>query len=259
MPVECTEVHGLNHSYETNSGILPVLSDISLRVEPGETISIIGPSGCGKSTLLMCIAGLVSPSSGQISVSGSSPRQAMETQAIGFAFQDSGLLAWRTVRENICLPIELCRNEKTSTRAREKVDRLLSLTHLTKFQDFYPGQLSGGMKQRVSLARALILDPKILLLDEPFGALDLLTRTELSVELSRIIFDTCIPTILVTHSLEEAVFLGTRVLFMSKLPGSIQEELSVDFALPRSLPLLSDDEFMNDVKQCRSIMRRQGA
>jgi len=251
-----TMVSSLRHAFLRPDGPLEVLQDISLSVGQGEIVSILGPSGCGKTTLLKCLAGLIEPSDGDISVAGMAPCEALAANAVGFAFQDAALLSWRSVGQNILLPAEL-----GSQACQRKVDGarlewLLSLTGLQTFREFLPGELSGGMKQRVSLARALLLSPKLLLLDEPFGSLDLLTRTSLGAELGRIVHETKVPTIIVTHSIEEAVFLGTHLIILSSLPAQIVEELVIDTEPPRELAFLESRRFLQTVAHCRSLLMK---
>ena len=252
-----TIVSGLSHTFHSRQGELPVLRGVSFTVTHGELLTILGPSGCGKSTLLRCIAGLIPFESGQVSVAGMSPVDALRARAIGFAFQDSGLLAWRTVVENIILPSELGKDKQNDDTIPSRLEWLLDLTGLSKFRDYLPAQLSGGMKQRVSLARALLLQPRLLVLDEPFGSLDLLTRTSLSIELGRVVHETGVPTIVVTHSVEEAVFLGTRVVVLSTLPAHVVETVETAFQTPRELSLLEDPALLTMVGHCRSLLIRK--
>lgn len=249
-----TTISHLCYTFQSQQGTLEVLRDVSLHVGPGEVLSILGPSGCGKSTLLRCIAGLIETSDGTISVAGMGPSEALANKAIGFAFQDPGLLPWRTVEQNILLPLELGSGNARHTPRTDGLDRLLSLMGLTAFRNYLPDQLSGGMKQRTSLARALLLKSMILLLDEPLGSLDLLTRLRLSAELSRVIHTTTVPAIVVTHSVEEAVFLGTRVIVLSERPAEIVEEIRSDFPLPRDIPLMDEPRFLEIAAHCRTLL-----
>lgn len=195
------------------------LEEVDLEVAPGEFVSLIGPSGCGKSTLLRLIADLDQPSTGSIEVFGKSARQARIDQAYGIAFQQAGLLPWRTVAGNIELPLELHGVGKSARRARAA--ELLSLVGLSDFADRYPDQLSGGMQQRVAIARSLAESPELLLMDEPFGALDEMTRERMQDELVRLCAETGAAVVFVTHSIPEAVFLSDRVVVMSPRPGRI--------------------------------------
>jgi NitT/TauT family transport system ATP-binding protein len=207
-------------------GSVTALDDINLVVAPGEFVSLIGPSGCGKSTLLRLIADLDQPTSGIVTVFGKTARQARIDQNYGIAFQQAGLLAWRTVAQNIELPLELHKVAKPQRRAR--VAELLDLVGLTEFGDRYPEQLSGGMQQRVAIARSLAESPGLLLMDEPFGALDEMTRERMQNELVRIRKETGAAVVFVTHSIPEAVFLSDRVVVMSPRPGRIRDIVSVD-------------------------------
>jgi NitT/TauT family transport system ATP-binding protein len=201
------------------AGSVTALQDITLTVAAGEFVSLIGPSGCGKSTLLRIVADLVQPTSGTVAVHGKSAHQARLDQDYGIAFQQAGLLDWRTVQENVELPLELHRVPKARRRARSA--ELLEMTGLTDFARRFPGELSGGMQQRVAIARALARRPPLLLMDEPFGALDEMTRERMQAELLRITEETGAAVVFVTHSIPEAVFLSDRVVVMSPRPGRV--------------------------------------
>jgi NitT/TauT family transport system ATP-binding protein len=201
------------------------LEDIELTVAPGEFVSLIGPSGCGKSTLLRLIADLDQPTAGTVSVFGKTAKQARIDQDYGIAFQQAGLLPWRTVAGNIELPLELHGVGKAARKARAA--ELLTLVGLDDFADRYPDQLSGGMQQRVAIARSLAESPELLLMDEPFGALDEMTRERMQNELVRICAETGAAVVFVTHSIPEAVFLSDRVVVMSPRPGRIREIVPV--------------------------------
>jgi NitT/TauT family transport system ATP-binding protein len=220
------EVRGAGRTFGTRAGTVVALEDIDLTVEPGEFVALIGPSGCGKSTLLRLIADLDSPTTGSVEVFGEPARQARLHQRYGIAFQQAGLLPWRTVAENIALPLQLHRAPKGDRLAR--VDELLALVGLEEFAGRYPDQLSGGMQQRVAIARALAERPGLLLMDEPFGALDEMTRERMQTELARIAGETGAAVVFVTHSIPEAVFLADRVVVMSPRPGRIRRVVPVD-------------------------------
>ncbi|MEU4619765.1 ABC transporter ATP-binding protein [Actinoplanes sp. NPDC023801] len=204
------------------------LSDVNLTVGGGEFVSLIGPSGCGKSTLLRLIADLIEPTAGTLTVAGKPAARARREQEYGIAFQQAGLFEWRTVRRNVELPLELRGMSKSDRRAR--AEQMLELVGLADFAGHYPGQLSGGMQQRVAIARALAVQPPLLLMDEPFGALDEMTRERLQSELLGICATTGTSTVFVTHSISEAVFLSDRVVVMSARPGRITA--SIDVELP---------------------------
>ena len=213
------QVRGAHRVFGKGRKRVDALSAVDLTVADGEFVSLIGPSGCGKSTLLRLVADLDSPTSGEISVFGKSPRQARLDHDYGIAFQQSGLLPWRTVAGNVELPLKL--HGVNSDVRRERVEELLELVGLTDFAKSHPDQLSGGMQQRVAIARALAESPRLLLMDEPFGALDEITRERMQNELVRICAETGAAVLFVTHSIPEAVFLSDRVVVMSPRPGRI--------------------------------------
>ena len=201
------------------------LSDVDLTVTDGEFVSLIGPSGCGKSTLLRLIADLIAPTSGTVAVAGDSASAARRKQGYGIAFQQAGLFEWRTVLRNVELPLEL--RGMSRAQRRDRATEMLELVGLGDFTGHYPGQLSGGMQQRVAIARALAVSPPLLLMDEPFGALDEMTRERLQSELLAICAKTATSTVFVTHSISEAVFLSDRVVVMSPRPGRITASIDV--------------------------------
>jgi NitT/TauT family transport system ATP-binding protein len=224
-------VENLNMAYHpSNNGRIAVMDDISFQVKEGEFVCLVGPSGCGKTTLLKLVAGLEQPVSGRIRLAGrpvDSP-----SREVGFVFQDPTLMGWRTVEANVMLPLEM--NGHREKAIKEKAKSLIDLVGLTGFETAYPAQLSGGMAQRVALARALIHDPKILLLDEPFGALDALTRKRMAQELLRIWQARSKTVLMVTHSVPEAVLLSDRVLVMGPRPTFIADEVPIDLPRPRT-------------------------
>ncbi|MBX6388120.1 MAG: ABC transporter ATP-binding protein [Frankia sp.] len=226
-PVPAVEVRGLDKVFPVSGGGQTVaLSGIDLTVAPGEFVSLIGPSGCGKSTLLRLVADLLEPSAGEVRVFGKPAGEARRGQDYGIAFQQAGLLEWRTVAGNVELPLQVHGVRKKERRARAR--DLLALVGLADFADHWPAQLSGGMQQRVAIARALAERPRLLLLDEPFGALDEMTRERMQAELARIRHETATTVILVTHSIPEAVFLSDRVAVMSPRPGRITRIVDID-------------------------------
>ncbi|HEU4971810.1 MAG TPA: ABC transporter ATP-binding protein [Gaiellaceae bacterium] len=238
-------------------GGVNALQDIDLEVGQGEFISLIGPSGCGKSTLLRVIGDLVEPSSGEILVNGKSAHRARLDRDYGIVFQAAVLYDWRTVAKNIALPLELMGYDRATRAGR--VRELLHLMELDGFEKHYPWQLSGGMQQRVSIARALSFSPALLLMDEPFGALDEMTRERLNVELLRIWAELGSTVIFVTHSISEAVYLSTRVVVMSPRPGRITSVVPIDLPQPRTFETREDPRFFELVTQVREALHAGGA
>jgi NitT/TauT family transport system ATP-binding protein len=233
------------------------LEGIDLDVHSREFVSLIGPSGCGKSTLLRVIGDLVPPTAGTVTVNGKSAQRARRDRDYGIVFQQAVLYDWRTVAKNIALPLEMLGWDRTRRRAR--VDEMLQLVELTTFADHHPWQLSGGMQQRVAIARALSFEPALLLMDEPFGALDEMTRERLNVELLRIWSETGSTVVFVTHSIPEAVFLSTRVVVMSPRPGRIAQVIDVDLPQPRTNAVREEARFFELVTEVREALARGGA
>jgi NitT/TauT family transport system ATP-binding protein len=243
-------------SKEFGKGGVVALQDIDLELGPGEFVSLIGPSGCGKSTLLRIVGDLIEPSAGEVVVNGKPAHQARLDRDYGIVFQDAVLFDWRTVAKNIGLPLEMMR---WSRRKRaERVEEMLDLVELTGFGDHHPWQLSGGMQQRVSIARALAFHPPLLLMDEPFGALDEMTRERLNLELLRIWEASGNTVIFVTHSIAEAVFLSTRVVVMSPRPGRIAGIVDVDLPQPRGIETREGPRFAELVREVRRQLRAGG-
>lgn len=228
---------------------LRALEPITLSINDGDFVSVIGPSGCGKSTLLKIMAGLLPPTDGRVMLQGSpvvGPRD-----DIGIMFQEATLLPWRTALENVILPIELRNGSKVAKGERTRALELLDSVGLKDFDTVYPHELSGGMAQRVAICRMLVTEPAVLLLDEPFGALDELTRDYMNEELQRICFERNATAFMVTHSIAEAVFLGDRVVVMSARPGRIAEIIEVDIPRPRTLDMTTREEFGHIVRRVR--------
>ncbi len=229
------------------------LEDITLEVQPEEFISFIGPSGCGKSTLLRLIGGLVAPSDGELLVNGKLPQQARIDRDYGMVFQAATLLEWRNVRKNIELPLEI--QGVPAQERRQKAQAALELVELGGFGDHWPWQLSGGMQQRVAIARALVFQPSLLLMDEPFGALDEFTRERMNMELLHIWRETDTTVLFVTHSIPEAIFLSSRVVVMSPRPGRITEIVEVELPRPRNFETRALPQYHEQVAQVRELMR----
>lgn len=254
------EATGVDKSFDTNSGQVHALTGIDLTVAAGEFVSLIGPSGCGKSTLMRLIADLDQPTAGSIRVFGKTADRARRDQDYGIAFQQAGLLPWRTVEGNVALPLELHSRSKGGADASTRQDRvaeLLEMVGLTDFADRYPDQLSGGMQQRVAIARAIAEKPRLLLMDEPFGALDEMTRERMQTELVRICAETGAAVVFVTHSIPEAVFLSDRVVVMSPRPGRIQDVISMQLhGAARTEELREDTAFFEMVTAVREALHQ---
>jgi len=245
MTTKGIEFSGVSKSFTTRAGSVQALVDFDLTVDDGEFVAILGPSGCGKSTALRIAAGLEHADAGGVSVGGSSPEKMISAGSLGVAFQDNALLPWLSVAANIALPYRL--TSRPVDKAR--VDSLIDLVGLADFSSHRPSQLSGGMRQRVSIARSLVLSPRVLLLDEPFGALDAVTRHRLNVEFAGIIAKEASTTLLVTHSVEEAVFLADRVVVMTGRPGRVKLVAPVAFGGQRTKALMATPEFVQLVLQ----------
>jgi NitT/TauT family transport system ATP-binding protein len=245
------DIRNLSVRFRSKRATTTALDDVTMSVGTGEFISIVGPSGCGKSTLLKVVAGLVTPSDGQVALFGSTVVGPQRN--IGFAFQRAALLEWRGVRKNILLQAEIRGIDKA--KAARRADELIELTGLTGFEKALPHELSGGMQQRVALCRALLHEPPVLLMDEPFGALDALTREQLNAELNKIWRETGTTILLVTHSIAEAVFLGTRVEVMSPRPGRLMRTLPVDLPRERDYAqVMTDPRFGSLTREIRHLL-----
>ena len=244
-------IQGLTKIFER--GATHALDDITLDLKPGELVSLIGPSGCGKSTLLRVIGNLVEPTSGTVQVGGKTARQARLDHDYGMVFQEAVLYDWRSVAKNVALPLELLGWDRRRRAAR--VQEMLDLVELTGFEKHHPWQLSGGMQMRVAIARALSFDPALLLMDEPFGALDEMTRERLNIELLRIWEAAGSTIVFVTHSISEAVFLSTRVVVMSPRPGRIAGVVEIDLPQPRTSDTRAEPRFFELVTEVRELLR----
>jgi NitT/TauT family transport system ATP-binding protein len=252
---QVVELEGVRKEFAQGNTI--ALEGIDLAIAKGEFVSLIGPSGCGKSTLLRIIGDLIEPSDGRVTVHGKPAHQARLDRDYGIVFQNAVLYDWRTVSKNISLPLEMLGWDRA--RRSKRIEEMLELVELTGFENHHPWQLSGGMQQRVSIARALSFSPALLLMDEPFGALDEMTRERLNMELLQIWAETGSTIVFVTHSIAEAVFLSTRVVVMSPRPGRISDLLEIDLPQPRTAALREDPRFFELVTALRESLARGGA
>ena len=243
-------VRGVTHEYRTARRSLAALAGVDLEVGRGSFVSIIGPSGGGKTTLLKAIGGLLQPTAGTIQVDGMPPAEAQRRKAIGFVFQDPSLLPWRTVFQNILLPLQL----NPLNGGSGEPERMLEAVGLAEFRDYYPHQLSGGMEQRVAFARALVMDPAVLLMDEPLGALDEITRTAMRYELLRLWDGSRKTVALVTHSIPEAVMMSDRVVVMSSRPGRVLQDVRIDLPRPREESVEHSAPFLAYADQIRESL-----
>ena len=251
-------ITGVGKTFQTSGGGPTVaLENIDLDVQPTEFISLIGPSGCGKSTLLRIVGDLIEPSTGTVQVNGKPARRARLDRDYGMVFQAPVLFEWRSVEANVRLPMEVMGVDKATRDQR--VHDMLALVELDAFKKHYPHQLSGGMQQRVAIARALCFQPALLLMDEPFGALDEMTRERLNIEVLRIWRQTGTTILFVTHSIPEAVFLSTRVVVMSARPGRVADVTSIDLPQPRNEQTRESERYFELVTQVRESLRGRGA
>lgn len=247
-------ISGATKVYQTNDGPVESLKPISLEVAKGEFVVVVGPSGCGKSTLLKMVAGLLPISAGRIDIAGKQVVEPLDD--IGIVFQSPVLLAWRSIYRNIMLPVEMRGLDRD--KYAKRADALIETAGLSSFKNKLPWQLSGGMQQRAAICRALVHDPSTLLMDEPFGALDAMTRERMNVELQRIWFAARKTVLLITHSIPEAVFLADRVVVMSERPGTIAAIYDIDLPRPRPLSVMGSPEFAKLTQTIRSHFFAQG-
>jgi NitT/TauT family transport system ATP-binding protein len=263
---EHVAIEGLTQVFDRAARPLTALSNVNLRVGRGEFVSVIGPSGCGKSTLLRLIGGLLQPTEGRVDLAGATPAEAQRRKAIGYVFQDPSLLPWRSVIANVTLPLEVNRRRRSEDRRRpdgrpsgRSPHDLLHLVGLSQFEGYYPRELSGGMQQRVALARALVFEPSLLLMDEPFGALDEITRRAMRYELLRIWQagdggSGRKTVVFVTHSIPEAITLSDRVVVMSGSPGTVRAVIDIDLPRPRDEDMETQPAFLDYVVRLRRLL-----
>lgn len=252
--MQSVSIRGVGKDFPSRQAVVTALTDVTFDIGQSEFVSILGPSGCGKSTLLRCIAGLEPPTRGEIYVHGEKITGPAEN--LGVVFQRDVLLDWRTALQNVLLPVEARRLSTKDWEARAR--DYLALLGLQGFERHYPWQLSGGMRQRVAICRALLLNPSLLLMDEPFGALDALTRDELNIELQRLWLEDAKTVVFITHSITEAVFLGDRVIVMSPHPGRIEEIITVDLPRPRDLSMRETPQFGAYTRRIRGLFQKMG-
>jgi len=247
------DISGLSLTFQTADAPVVALDNIDLQIQRGEFVSLIGPSGCGKTTLMRVIADLEAPSAGRITVNGVSPEQARLKRAYGYVFQAPALYAWRNVLRNVLLPLEIIGMPAAERKARAA--RYLAMVGLEGFERKFPWQLSGGMQQRVSIARALAFEPELLLMDEPFGALDEITRDHLNEQLLHLWHQTGKTVVFVTHSISEAVFLSNRIVVMSPRPGRILEIIENKLPADRGLDIRDTTGFLEVAQRVRQALR----
>lgn len=252
-PRRVIDTDKLSLTFQTADGPVYALSDVDLKVDHGDFVSFIGPSGCGKTTLMRVVADLEKPTGGSITVNGVSPEEARLNRDYGYVFQAPALYPWRNIERNVSLPLEIMGYSKQERQARAK--EYLALVNLDGFERKYPWQLSGGMQQRASIARALCFDPELLLMDEPFGALDEIVRDHLNLQLLRLWDQTKKTVVFVTHSIPEAVFLSTKIVVMSPRPGRIIDIIETDFPRDRELDIRETPEFLDVAHRVREGLR----
>jgi NitT/TauT family transport system ATP-binding protein len=249
------QARGVRKTYRTQDGEVETLKPLDFEIRAGEFVSVVGPSGCGKSTLMKMVAGLLPSSGGELTLSGKAVRGPQTN--VGIVFQSALLLPWRRVLDNILLQAEI--RGMPMAAARERAHQLIAMAGLAGFENKYPWQLSGGMQQRVAILRALLHDPPVLLMDEPFGALDAMTRERMNLELQRIWMAAAKTVLLITHSIPEAIFLSDRVLVMSERPGSIAATYDIALPRPRTLDVMGSEQFAGYARTLRGHFFAQGS
>ncbi len=247
------DIDKLSLTFQTNDGPVHALSDIDLKIDEGDFVSFIGPSGCGKTTLLRVIADLEQPTAGSITVNGVSPQEARLNRAYGYVFQAAALYPWRTIAKNVALPLEIMGLSRAEQQ--DRIARNMELVNLAGFEQKYPWQLSGGMQQRASIARALAVEPDLLLMDEPFGALDEIVRDHLNEQLLQLWAKTNKTVVFVTHSIPEAVFLSTKIVVLCPRPGRIYDVIESDLPRERNLDIRESPEFLKIAHRVRDGLR----
>jgi NitT/TauT family transport system ATP-binding protein len=251
--MDSIELRGVGKLFELKEGPLTALKDVNFKVGDREFVSLIGPSGCGKSTVLRLVAGLSSPTSGEILVHGKTPDEARNERLYAFVFQNPVMFPWRSIIKNVEMPLEII-EKPLRDKYRGRAHELLELVGIKGFENARPAQLSGGMKQRAAIARALLLNPEVLLMDEPFGALDEITRDRMNLELLRIWRETSASVLFVTHSIEEAVFLSDRIVLLSTRPGTVAADIKIDISRPRTTDIKQSDETFQYSTHIRKLL-----
>jgi len=249
-------ISNVSKRFTTTSEPLLALDDVTLDIEHGEFVCLLGPSGCGKSTLLRIIGGLLEPSAGGVTIGGQTPSDAQAEKELGYVFQDPSLMPWRTTEDNIRLPLQV--NRARNRDLAPTVEELLTLVGLERFGEYYPSQLSGGMQQRVALARALAFGPSLLLMDEPFGALDEITRETMRYEVMRIWSSDKKTVVFVTHSIAEAVTLSDRVVVLSGQPGQVKGIVDIGLPRPRTADMENNRPFVDYANELRTLLLQEG-
>ncbi|CTQ62305.1 NitT/TauT family transport system ATP-binding protein [Labrenzia sp. EL_208] len=252
-PNRVIDIDNLSLTFQTNDGPVHALSDIDLKIDEGDFVSFIGPSGCGKTTLLRVIADLEQPTAGSITVNGVSPQEARLNRAYGYVFQAAALYPWRTIAKNVALPLEIMGLSRAEQK--ERIARNMELVNLAGFEKKYPWQLSGGMQQRASIARALAVEPDLLLMDEPFGALDEIVRDHLNEQLLQLWAKTNKTVVFVTHSIPEAVFLSSKIVVLCPRPGRIYDVIESNLPRERNLDIRESPEFLKIAHRVRDGLR----